>query len=206
MIGKLVLEKCLSSDKISEIISLVRKPTENKHPKLTEVAVPDFTNYTELDTLFKKVGTAFFCVGVYTGQVADEVFKEITVTYAVAFSKALEKNSPNARICLLSGSGADRTEKSKTAFARYKGMAENQIALLNLRFFSFRPAYIYPVEQRKEPNIGYKITRFLYPIIRWMGKKYSIKSTELADAMFNVAISGADKQILENDDIMNYAK
>lgn len=156
------------------------------------------------ENLFKNVDTAFFCIGAYTGQVSDDLFKKITLDYAVEFAKILEKNNPKATLCLLSAAGADRTEKSKSAFARYKGIAENQIAKLNLKFYSFRPAYIYPVEARKEPNLFYKILKVMHPLLKLFGNKYSIKSTELANAMFNVGMNGADKQILENQDILKY--
>ncbi|MDR2145486.1 MAG: hypothetical protein LBE91_03375 [Tannerella sp.] len=204
MIGKLVLANCLNSDKVTEVRSLVRKPSGQQHPKLTEIAVENFEDYSAHENLFKDISTAFFCLGVYTGQVHDDLFKKITVDYAAEFAKTLEKNSPMATICLLSGAGADMTEKSKTSFARYKGMAENKIKNMNLRFCSFRPGYIYPVEPREEPNFSYKMMRSLYPVILVLGKKYSIKSTELANAMFNVGINGADKQILENKDILSY--
>lgn len=204
MIGKLVLANCINLDKITAITSLVRKPTGVRHPKLREVVIDNFENYAPHENLFEEVGVAFFCLGVYTGQVKDDMFKKITVDYAVAFAHTLSKMSPGTTICLLSGAGADRTEKSKTAFARYKGMAENEIANLDLQFYSFRPAYIYPVEARKEPNIGYRIIRFLYPLIKAFGKKYSIQSTQLADAMVNVGLHGAAQQILENKDILQY--
>lgn len=204
MVGKLVLNNCLNSDKITEVRSLVRKPTGQKHNKLTEIVIENFEDYSVQEALFEDISSAFFCLGVYTGQVSDDLFKKITVNYAVEFAKTLEKNSPQATLCLLSGEGADRTEKSKTSFALYKGMAENQIAQLNLKLYSFRPAYIYPVDARKEPNVGYKIMRALYPLVKLLGEKYSIKSKELANAMFNVGMNGADKQILENLDILKY--
>ena len=204
MVGKLVLNNCLNSDKITEVRSLVRKPTGQIHKKLNEIVIADFEDYSTQENLFKDVSAAFFCLGVYTGQVPDDLFKKITVNYAVDFAKELEKNSPQATLCLLSGAGADRTEKSKTSFALYKGMTENQIAKLNLKFYSFRPAYIYPVDARKEPNVGYKIIKTLYPLFKLLGDKYSIKSNELANAMFNVGLNGADKQILENRDILKY--
>lgn len=204
MVGKLVLTNCLNSDKVTEVISLVRKPTEQRHDKLTEIVITNFEDYSNKESLFKDISVAFFCLGVYTGQVPDDLFKKITVSYAVEFAKTLEKNSPQATLCLLSGAGADRTEKSKTSFARYKGMAENQVSELNLKFYSFRPAYIYPVEPRKEPNYGYRIIKVLYPVLKLLGDKYSIKSTELANAIFSVGLNGADKQILENQDILKY--
>jgi len=204
MIGNLVLTHCLNAQTITEVLSLVRKPSGQAHAKLLEIPVRDFEDYREEDHWFQEVKVAFFCLGAYTGQVPDELFKKITVDYAVAFAQALERNSPGARLCLLSGAGADRTEKSRTSFARYKGMAENQIAKLDLEFYSFRPAYIYPVEPRKEPNFGYTLFRALYPILKIFGQRFSIRSTELAKAMFHVGLYGAEEQMLENKDIFRY--
>ena len=202
MIGNLILDHCLTSKQISQVTSLVRKNTNTNHPKLEEVVIPNFKDYSEKGSVFQDVDIAFFCIGVYTGQVPDDEFKEITVDYPVSFAHAVKKANPGATLCLLSGAGADRTEKSRTSFARYKGMAENQIAQLGLDFYTFRPGYIYPVTPRKEPNLMYRISRALYPLIRMMGPSSSIKSTELASAMFNVGLHGADSEILENKTIL----
>jgi hypothetical protein len=206
MIGNIILDHCLSSSKINNVISLVRKKSNTAHPKLKEVIIEDFTEYTNHRDLFKNIDSAFFCIGVYTGSVSDKLFKEITVDYAVSFAKMLKENSPNAKLCLLSGAGADRTEKSKTSFALYKGMAENQIENFGLEFYTFRPGYIYPVESRKEPNLMYSIMRNLYPILRLLGSNFSIKSTELAKAMYEIGIKGTDKKIFENNDLIRYLK
>ena len=75
-------------------------------------------------------------------------------------ARALQRHSPEARFALLSGQGADRSEKSRVQFARDKGAAVNQLAALGLGgFATFRPGYIYPVVPRKEPNLGYVISR-----------------------------------------------
>ncbi|MEO0340004.1 MAG: hypothetical protein AAF242_12415 [Bacteroidota bacterium] len=203
MVGNLVLQNCIASDKISDITVLNRRQSDaGTHKKVKEVVLESFTNYTEHSELFHSIDVAFFCIGAYTGQVDDAQFKAITVDYAVEFAKAMERNSPNATFCLLSGAGADRTEKSRFAFARYKGMAENQISELGLKFFSFRPGYIYPVRPRKEPSAMYSILRKLYPLLKLMGGNSSIKSTELASAMLIVGIQGFDKEVLENRDIL----
>ncbi len=203
MIGSLVLQNCLSSSVIDKVTSLVRRSTKVKHPKLNELVISDFNDYSRQSEIFQDIDIAFFCIGVYTGQVSDEKFKEITIDYAVAFAESLKENSPNATLCFLSGAGADRMEKSRMSFAKYKGIAENQISALGLKdFYAFRPGYIYPVESRKEPNFSYRIMRILYPLIKLMGKNASIKSTELAQAMFNVGMNGADKEVLENKAIV----
>jgi len=46
-------------------------------------------------------------------------------------------------------------------FRRHKGEAEK--ALLGSRVYIFRPAYICPVEARKEPNFSYRVLRTIYP-------------------------------------------
>lgn len=203
MVGSLILKNCLASDKVEKVISLVRRKSGQSHPKLEEVINKNFSDYSKQSNLFQNIDMAFFCIGVYTGEVPDDKFKMITIDFAVAFAEALKVNSPNATLCMLSGAGADRTEKSRTAFARYKGMAENQITALGLgAFYTFRPAYIYPVTPRDEPNLMYRFTRMIYPLIRLMGQNASIKSTELAGGMFQAGLNGAPSEILENSDII----
>jgi nucleoside-diphosphate-sugar epimerase len=205
MIGNIVLEHCLESDQVSEVISIARKGCGKQHIKLREVIHKDFTDYTSIASQFQKIDVAYFCIGVYTGAVPDAEFKTITVDYTTNFADTLKIQSPNVTFCFLSGQGADRTEKSGMSFAKYKGMAENH--LINLSFqqlYIFRPSYIYPVMKRTEPNFGYRIFRILYPILGpLLGKNSSIKSTELGKAMFDTGINGADMNTLENAAILN---
>jgi hypothetical protein len=142
---------------------------------------------------------------VYTGAVPDAMFKEITVDYTKAFASILWQQSPHASLSFLSGACADLTEKSKTPFARYKGMAENFLLAANAGpVFIFRPGYIYPSVKRKEPNAMYAVMRSLYPLLRVFGPKFSITSADLAAAMFQSAIKHPQKKILENVDILSY--
>jgi len=204
MVGRLVLDYCINSNKITEVISLVRTITNISHPKLKEVIISDFISYDDRASLFKDVSVAYFCLGVYTGAVSDDDFKRITVDYAVNFAKLVQLQSPDVSLCLLSGAGADRTEKSRTSFAKYKGMAENQIAALRLKFHVFRPGYIYPVTTRKEPNAMYRFSRRIYPLVKLLGKNVSITSIELARAIFEIGLSKSETEIFENKDILKY--
>lgn len=204
MIGGIILRHCLASPQITKVVSLVRKPSGFSHEKLEEVVHKDFLSYQGKEEVFKDVSIVYFCIGVYTGAVPDDKFREITVDYAKVFADMLKMHSPDARFCFLSGGGADQTEKSRTSFARYKGMAENYLQSQKFGgLYLFRPGYIYPVERRKEPNAFYSISRSLYPVMKLLGKNFSIKSTELGEAMFLAGIHGAEKSILENRDIMD---
>ncbi len=204
MIGKLITEMCLESEEIYHVTTLVRKETASTNTKLKEVVVADMLDLSSVAYEFKNIDIAFFCIGAYTGKVNDDQFAKITVDMPVAFAKALKSNSSQATLCLLSGQGADREEKSKMAFAKYKGMAENQLSNIGLKaFYTFRPAYIYPVTKRKEPNFIYTLSRLLYPIIKLFGKNGSVKSTELASAMFSVGLNSYEKEVIENHEIID---
>lgn len=204
MVGRIILRECLNSSDIETVISLSRKSIGISHPKLQEVIHADFLDYTGLDAYFKEVDIAHFCIGVYTGQLPDAKFKEITVEVTAAFAEMLFANSPQSTFCFLSGAGADSTEKSRMSFARYKGMAENHLIKRGFgRLFIFRPAYIYPVEKRKEPNISYRIFRWLYPVLKSVMATSVIPSETLGKAMFQAGISGAATTVLENEAIKN---
>ncbi len=201
MIGGIILKNCLKSEQIEQVVSLSRKPTGIDHPKLVEVIHSDFLNFSGLNKHFQHVDTVYFCLGVYTGQVKDDLFKIITVDYTNAFADALKIHSPKARFCFLSGNGADPKEKSRVSFARYKGMAENYLIKHFESLHIFRPGYIYPVEKRNEPNFSYRLMRHLYPLMNMIYPKGMITSEVLAQAMFNIGMNGSKEKILENWDI-----
>jgi hypothetical protein len=70
----------------------------------------------------------------------------------------------------------------------------------------FRPGYIYPVTPRKEPNLMYTISRFLYPLLSRIYPNIGIPSENLAAAMVKAGLYGTsenDNPILENKDIRN---
>ena len=125
--------------------------------------------------------------------------------YPIEFARVLRASSPGAAFSFLSGNGADPTGRSRIPFARYKGQAEN--ALLAAGFphvYLFRPAYIYPVEPRKEPNLGYRLLRVVYPVFRLIFPNQVIRADDLARAIVDVAVQKIDYHrgpVFENRDI-----
>ena len=69
----------------------------------------------------------------------------------------------------------------------------------------FRPAYIYPVEPRKEPNFSYRLLRGIYPVFRVLFPNLVIRADVLARAMVEAAIRVTEEErgglVLENRDI-----
>ena len=91
------------------------------------------------------------------------------------------------------------------AFARYKGEAEKALLAAGFpRVYIFRPAYIYPVEPRKEPNFSYRLLRVIYPAFRVLFPNQVIPADDLARAMVDVAVRETRETgglVLENRDI-----
>lgn len=202
MVGSIVLQLCLQSNDVFEVIALVRKPTKIKNEKYKEIVIEDFLNYEKQAFLFDNVDIVFYCLGAYTGTVAPDEFRKINYDYPLSLATLISTISPNASFCLLSGQGADRTEKSKMQFARDKGAIENALLALNFKaFYTLRPGYIYPTVKRKEPNFFYTISRYLYPLLKLFGNTLSITDQQLGKAMFEVGMNGFNKQILENKDM-----
>jgi hypothetical protein len=53
--------------------------------------------------------------------------RKVTVDYTIAFARVLRTASLAAAFSFLSGGGADATARSRLAFARYRGEAENAL-------------------------------------------------------------------------------
>ena len=136
---------------------------------------------------------------------SDAELHNVTVDYTIAFARVLHAANPAAAFSFLSGSGADPTGQSRLAFARYKGEAEKALQEMGFsHVYNFRPAYICPVEPRKEPNFGYRLLRAIYPAFRLLFPNQVIRADDLARAMVDVAVRGTGEPgsvILENRDI-----
>jgi nucleoside-diphosphate-sugar epimerase len=205
MTGNLILEKCLQSNNVNEVISITRKELPLKHAKLTSIIHNDFLNVNSIASNFENIDICYYCLGAYTGAVPNELFFQITVDYTKVIADKLKQKSPNVCFCFLSGMGADLTEKSKLPFAKAKGIAENYLLKLALgKLFIFRPGYIYPVTKRKEPNFFYTLSRWLYPVLIIIYPNICISSEQLAAAMFKAGFVKPPSIILENQAIKKF--
>lgn len=203
MTGGLILNACLDSPEVGKVTIIVRRSTGISKDKLTEVIHHDFNDYTSIASFFENQDVAYYCIGGYTGAVNRDTFRMITVDYTDAFAKILKRSSPQATFCFLSGMGADRSERSRMMFARDKGVAENRLDKMQFnQLYIFRPSYIYPTTPRNEPNITYRVMRFLYPLYKRIYANGVITSTDLSKAMFIVGLKGEEKKILENKDML----
>jgi uncharacterized protein YbjT (DUF2867 family) len=203
MVGGYALRYALEHPAVGSVTAIVRRSLGILHPKLKEVLHRDFADCSALAEVLSGQDAAVFCLGAYTGAVSDVELRTITVDYTVEFVRVLRDSSPEAAFSFLSGSGADPTGRSRMAFARYKGEAEKGLLASGFRHvYIFRPAYIYPVEPRKQPNLTYRLLRWSYPVFRTLFPNQVIRADDLARVMVDVvALGTAGGPIFENRDI-----
>ena len=205
MVGGYALRYALETPAVASVTSIGRRNLGISHPKLKQVLHQNFADCSALAERLSSQDAAVFCLGTYTGSVPDAELHTITVDYAIEFARVLRLGNPRAAFSFLSGNGADPTGRSRLAFARYKGEAEKALLAADFpRIYIFRPAYIYPVEPRKEPNFSYRLMRAIYPVFRALFPNQIIRADDLAAAMVNVVVrKELERQslVLENRDI-----
>jgi uncharacterized protein YbjT (DUF2867 family) len=205
MVGGYALQYALDHPDVGRVTAIGRRGLGISHPKLFEVLHRDFADCSALVEPLSGQHAVIFCLGAYTGSVSHAELRTITLDYTVEFARVLRGSSPDAAFSFLSGSGADPTGRSRMAFARYKGEAEN--ALLAAGFphvYLFRPGYIYPVQPRTEPNFSYRLLRAIYPAFRLLFPNQVIPADDLAHAMVDVAVRQTPASggvVFENRDI-----
>jgi uncharacterized protein YbjT (DUF2867 family) len=209
MVGGYALRCLLEDLAVGGVTSIGRRNLGVSHPKLTEILHSDFADCSPLADALTAHDAAVYCLCAYTGAVPGDELRRITVDFTVEFARVLRTSSPNATFAFLSGSGADPTGRSRTAFARYKGEAEKILSAAGFpHLYLFRPAYIYPVQPRKEPNLSYRVLRAIYPAFRVLLPNQVIRADDLARAMTDAAVREPGEGralVLENRDIRHLA-
>src|SRR5580692_12446272 len=205
MVGGYTLRYALGNPAVASVTAIVRRKLGISHPKLKEVLHQDFADCSALAETLSGQDAAVFCLGTYTGAVPDAKLRTITVDYTIEFARVLRLSSADAAFSFLSGNGADATGQSRIPYARYKGEAEKALLAEGFpRVYIFRPAYIYPVEPRKEPNLSYRLLRAVYPAFRVLFPNQVVPADRLARAMVDVAVRETRETcatIFENRDI-----
>jgi uncharacterized protein YbjT (DUF2867 family) len=206
MVGGYALRCALEHPAVERVTSIGRKNLGISHPRLKEVLHRDFADCSALAETLAGQDAAVFCLGAYTGAVSDAELRTITVDYTIEFARVLRLSSPGAAFSFLSGSGADLTGRSRIPFARYKGEAEKALLAAGFpRVYLFRPAYIYPVEPRNEPNFSYRLLRMIYPAFRVLFPNQVIRADDLARSMVDAVVNRAGQRggpVFENRDIL----
>ncbi|MBV4358835.1 epimerase [Parasegetibacter sp. MAH-26] len=206
MIGEGILLECLSNPKISEVLSVSRKPTGIIHHKLTEYIVPDFNSISVGDARLKGYDACFFCAGVSAVGMTEEEYTKITYDTTLNFAKKL---NPNSRMSFVyvSGGGTDSSEKGRMMWTRVKGKTENDLMKLPFKqAFGFRIGFVKPAKGQKRILKYYHYISWLFPIIKVILPNMYSTMTEVAEAMISVTRYGYKSNVIYVKDIHLLAK
>lgn len=203
MVGEGVLMECLGNPNVSEILSISRKSSGKKHPKLKEYLVPDFLKINIDDENLKGYDACFFCAGISSIGMNEEDYTRITYETTIHFAKAVLHQNPEIVFNYVSGAQTDSSESGKTMWARVKGRTENALKRMNFKaVYNFRPGFMKPVEGQLNVKWFFKPFIWFFPV--FLPSK-SLTLHEVGRAMINAVQKGYPTSTLEIRDIKNLA-
>ena len=176
MVGQGVLQECIESDKVSEVLLVNRISLNINSPKVKEVVISDFFELESIRQNLQGYDACFFCIGTSVLGKKEEAYHKTTYDLTINFAKAFIQGSPDSVFCYVTGQGADSTEEGKVMWARVKGKTEN--TLLEMPFkaaYMFRPNYIQPLKGVKSKTWYSLIYTLFSPIYLILKQIISIR-------------------------------
>lgn len=203
MVGEGVLLTCLQHPQIKSVLVIGRKTCGVNHPKLTEIIHTDFTDITTISPQLTGYQACFFCAGISSIGVKEEIYTQVTYTLTLKFAQALAAINPSMTFEYISGSGTDSTEKGRSMWARVKGKTENDLQKLPFKkVYNFRPGFILPVAGQKNVLKLYRYLGWLFPLLTKFSGNLATTMQQLGTAMINAALFGYNKPVVEVKDIL----
>jgi len=205
MVGQGVLRECLLSPDVESVLSIVRRPTGQTHPKLRELVHANFFDFSSVENDLAGYDACFFCLGVSVAGLSEDQYRRVTYDITLAAAETLVKRNPALVFIYVSGQGTDSTERGRVMWARVKGRTENALRRLPFKaVYLFRPAVIVPmygiVSRTPLYRIFYTVLKPILPaLLRF--PKYVTTTELLGRAMIKAAQSGAPSAFFESIDI-----
>lgn len=185
MVGKELVKKLIENEHYSEIISLVRRPSGIKSPKLDEHIIdfdrPDtWKDLVKGDVLFSALGTT-----IAKAKSKEEQFK-VDFTYQYNVAKIAVENGATSYV-LVSSAGANAN--SKAFYMNTKGKLDEAVQGLPFEYINIlRPGQLHG--KRTEKRLGEKVGLSVMYSLNKIGllKRYKpIKGQKVAKAMIHAA-------------------
>lgn len=204
MVGRAALLECMEHPDVTEIVVINRSSITINHPKLKEIVLTDFSDFTAISSQLSGFDACFHCMGVSVVGLNETKYTALTYGITKSLADVLFDQNPEMVFCYVSGTGSDRSESGNIMWARVKGRTENYI--LNKGFkdaYAFRPGVILPEKGVKSKtgwyNAIYVLMKPFYPFIK--NSKNITLSSKLGKAMINSVLFSQPLKHLENSDI-----
>lgn len=206
MVGQGVLRECLLDPDVHQILSIVRTPSNQPHPKLRELVHTDFFDYSAIEPELTGFDACFFSLGVSSAGMDEAKYTHLTYDLTLAAATTLARLNPQMTFLYISGAGTDSTERGRSMWARVKGKTENDLLKLPFRAaYMFRPGVIQPLHGIRSKTrlyqTFYTILNPILPLLKSAFPQYITTTEQLGRAMLRVAKQGFPEPILESKDI-----
>ena len=206
MVGQGVLRECLLDPDVQQVLSIVRTPTNQQHPKLRELVHTDFFDYSGIESQLTGFEACLFSLGVSSAGLDEAKYTHLTYDLTLAAARTLARLDPNMTFIYISGAGTDSTERGRIMWARVKGRTENDLLKLPFKSaYMFRPGFIQPLHGIRSKTRLYQALYTalspILPLLRSAFPKYVTTTEQLGRAMLKVAKQGFPRSILESKDI-----
>jgi len=204
MVGEGVLMECLRDNRVTSVLSVSRKPSGKKHPRLTELLLDDFMNIGNYKSRLAGFDACFYCAGITSIGMSEADYHHITFDLTIRVAKAVLDVNPRMTFIFVSGGHTDSTEKGKVMWARVKGKTENALGKMPFSdHYNFRPTLMKPDKAQVHLKGYNKYARFFYPVLSLFFGGCTL--SEVARAMINCVEKGYPLKTLEVKDIKNQA-
>lgn len=206
MVGEGVLRVCLSHPQVEEVLVLSRRPTEESHPRLRELIVPDLMDLSGVAQTLKGYDGCLFCAGVTSIGKSEETYYRLTYTLTLSVAERLADLNPQMTFCYISGMGTDSSGEGKVMWARVKGKTENDLQKLPFKaVYLFRPGFLIRDKGARRTLKAYRYVGWLAPLFKLFAPQKISTLGALGRAMVGVCLYGFPRPILNVKDFREAA-
>lgn len=211
MVGQGVVLECIRDPEVERVVLVGRSRSPVDDSKVEQHVLSDITALSGLRDELSSIDACFWCLGVTSTGLDEEAYRRVTLDLTVAVARQLVEFNPGMTFVLISGVGADSTERGRLMWARVKGATENAIlALPFANAYAVRPSFIQPLDGIKSRtpmyNLFYTLAGPIFPLLHRLMPQRLTTTRELGKAMLALARRGSEKRVLAPSDMNRLVK
>lgn len=197
LVGDGVLQECLESTAISEVLLVSRWPKQVQHPKLKELIIPDFLELDSYDKELTGYDACFYCTQCPAASLDERICSHFAIDMTLSLACRLLELNPNIVFSFLSSSNADATELGKVMTGRVMGKAENALAkLIFKKLYFFRISLVASLANQKRMQLRDKVVCKIFPLLKILIPNKINTTKEVGLAMINALINKYPERIV----------
>jgi uncharacterized protein YbjT (DUF2867 family) len=202
MVGKGALREALADPDVESVLSVGRRASGERHPKLRELVLADLIAFEAIEPQLIGWDACVWAVGVSVLGKDEAAYARVTEELTFAWARALLRLNPRFSFCYCSAAGAGGT----VMWARVRQRVEQAIeAMPFVHKGVVRPGFIRPGPGIRSGVRAYQAAIVMLapvaPLFVRLLPSWFTTSERLGRAMLRVVQGRADRFVLESADI-----